>query len=113
VRPGYDENAGRLPAGDRYMSETADCNPNPPDRSELTAWTAKLEDVPDFRWERVVAIREAIRNDEYDLEVRIEAMLALVENDVGVLCRRENCCPEEYGLEPYAERDSSGRQIRS
>jgi anti-sigma28 factor (negative regulator of flagellin synthesis) len=62
--------------------------PNTPE--DLEAWKERLKDIPDLRWERVLELRAAIDNGEYDVDARVNDLLSRVENDVGVLCRREN-----------------------
>jgi hypothetical protein len=73
------------------MTNRSHCTParqiDPP---ELEFWKRRLDDIPDLRWDKVVSIRKAICRDRYDTNEGIEGMLAMLGNEVGVLCRREN-----------------------
>jgi hypothetical protein len=73
-----------------------DTRPNKPDRSDRPGAThrgaisrllAQLERLPDVRADKVREVREAIARGEYDDDAHLDACLARMENDVGVLCR--------------------------
>jgi hypothetical protein len=40
-------------------------------QAELATWVQKAKDLPDIRWDRVQAMREAIRSEGFDLDVRL------------------------------------------
>lgn len=71
-----------------------------PDSVDLASWKQRLDDLPDLRWEKIVRIREALRKEGYEVEKRINHLRELVENDVGVLCRRENLLAEDPLADP-------------
>jgi len=39
--------------------------------AELASWVRRAKDLPDIRWEKVKALREAIRHDSFDLDRRL------------------------------------------
>ena len=49
----------------------------------------RLRELPDLRLNKVVAVRSEIELGTYDGEALIDALLRRLENDMGVLCRRE------------------------
>ena len=73
-----------------------DTGPNESDRSgqpgatyrgTISRLLAQLEGMPDVRADKVREVRAAIARGEYDDDARLEACLARMQNDVGVLCR--------------------------
>jgi len=69
-------------------------------QTELESWKKRLNDMPDLRWDKVVSIRKAIHRDRYDSGQRINGMLAMLANEVGVLCRRENTVLQNQPADP-------------
>lgn len=43
----------------------------PVSEAELEAWTQKVKDLPDIRWDKVKAMREAIQNHTIDTDDRL------------------------------------------
>ena len=68
--------------------------------TELEFWKQRLHDIPDLRWDKVVSIRKAIHRDRYDSGQRINGTLAMLGNEVGVLCRRENTVLQNQPADP-------------
>lgn len=64
---------------------------------DLQRWKRVLEGLPVVRVEKVVAVREALRNNRYDTEAILAETIARVGNDVGILCRRD--LTDGYGSE--------------
>ncbi len=60
------------------------------DPAELAFWRRRLDEIPELRWDKVVSIRKAIGRDRYDTSQGIEGILAILGNEVGVLCRRDD-----------------------
>ena len=73
---------------------------DPKDEIDLSSWKQRLRDLPDLRWDKVVAIRNALRNREYEPETQVDRLVNLVANEVGVLCRRENWAPDNDSFDP-------------
>ena len=63
---------------------------HPKDTIDLSSWKQRLRDLPDLRWDKVIAIRDALRDQQYETETRVDHLISLMANEVGVLCRREN-----------------------
>lgn len=63
----------------------------PKDRelADLEGWIEKAKDLPDLRWEKVKAVREALARGEYDLDARLESLLSR--------------SPAEWGGQPAGE----------
>ncbi len=51
--------ANRGPAGERFT------------KAELAAWVKKAKDLPDIRWDKVQALRQAIKSEGFDLDERL------------------------------------------
>ncbi len=64
---------------------------------DLQRWKRVVEGLPVVRVEKVVAVREALRNNRYDSEAILAETVARVGNDLGILCRRE--LTDGYGSE--------------
>lgn len=62
--------------------------------SDLATWKKRLADLPDLRWDKVAAVRQAMREGRYEVGLRLDQILPELHNDVGVLCRRETAPPE-------------------
>ena len=60
-----------------------------PSLSEAQRWTGHLRDLPDVRWNKVVQARRTLGLETYETNRVLEAVLALLANELGVLCRRE------------------------
>lgn len=43
----------------------------PVTQAELASWVGKAKDLPDIRWDRVQAMRQAIQSERFDLDVRL------------------------------------------
>jgi hypothetical protein len=43
-------------------------------QAELASWVHKAKDLPDIRWDKVQAMRQAIRSDGFDLDVRLSRL---------------------------------------
>lgn len=63
----------------------------------MQRWKRVVEGLPVVRVEKVVAVREALRNNRYDSEAILAETVARVENDLRILCRRE--LTDGYGSE--------------
>lgn len=72
----------------------------PKDAVDLSSWKQRLRDLPDLRWDKVVAIRDALRNQQYEVETRVDHLISLMANDIGVLCRRENWAADNDSFDP-------------
>ena len=60
---------------------------------ETEFWVARLRDLPDVRWEKVMQVRRTLSLNTYDRDGMLEAVLGPLANELGVLCRRDR--PEE------------------
>jgi len=56
---------------------------------DLAFWKNRIDDLPDLRWDKVAAVRRALRQGRYEVTPRLDRILPELHNDVGVLCRRE------------------------
>ncbi|UCG15279.1 MAG: hypothetical protein JSV19_08265 [Phycisphaerales bacterium] len=72
---------------------------DPKDAIDLSSWKQRLRDLPDLRWDKVVAIRDALRNRQYEVETRVDRLICLMANEIGVLCRRENWAADNDPLD--------------
>lgn len=43
-------------------------------KAELAAWVRKARDLPDIRWEKVQALRQAIESGDFDVEGRLSQL---------------------------------------
>ena len=73
---------------------------DPKDEIDLSSWKQRLRDLPDLRWDKVVAIRNALRNRQYEPETQVDRLVSLVANEVGVLCRREDWATDNDSSDP-------------
>jgi len=73
---------------------------HPKDTIDLSSWKQRLRDLPDLRWDKVIAIRDALRNQQYETETRVDHLISLMANEVGVLCRRENRADDSDSFDP-------------
>ena len=55
----------------------------------MAEWLERVADVPDLRMAKVMRLRRAINSQSYDEGAIIDKVLSLVENEVGVLSRRD------------------------
>lgn len=55
---------------------------------ELDHWCARLVEVPDLRFAKVMRVRRAIATHAYDEAHILDRILGTLEDDVGILCRR-------------------------
>jgi hypothetical protein len=58
------------------------------DRDELGEFRQRLNDLPDLRLDKIIAIRQALSSGRYETDGLIDAVLQRMENDIGVLFRR-------------------------
>ena len=61
-----------------------------PSLPEARRWTGRVRNLPDVRWHKVVQVRRTLGLDTYGTEGVLEAVLAPLANELGVLCRRED-----------------------
>ncbi len=59
-----------------------------PSLSEAQRWAGHVRNLPDLRWNKVVQARRTLRLDTYETNRVLEAVLAPLANELGVLCRR-------------------------
>jgi predicted metal-dependent RNase len=71
---------------------------------EVRRWVRVVHRLPSVRVEKVVAVREALRQNRYDNEHILEEMINRLGNDVGILCRRQIPGPQSSGFNPSAGR---------
>ena len=60
------------------------------DAESFEEWKRQLEQLPDLRLEKVLAIRAAIGRGDYDVDARIDEMVRRMEDEVGALCREDD-----------------------
>ena len=60
--------------------------PNP---AEAEFWATRLRSLPDVRWEKVMQVRRTLRLNTYETDGMLEAVLAPLAEELGVLSRRE------------------------
>ncbi len=75
---------------------------------DLAFWKNRVDDLPDLRWDKVAAVRRALRQGRYGVTPRLDRILPELHNDVGVLCRRET----GLGEEPPPGPDASDVQVQ-
>ena len=59
------------------------------DTRELSSLRRRLLDLPDLRFEKVLSVRKALRNGTYDSDALVDTLVQRIEDDIGVLCRRD------------------------
>ena len=59
----------------------------PTDRTlaDLPRWVEKVEALPDIRWDKVAAIREALVAGQYDVDTRCQDMLDHPPDGLAIL----------------------------
>lgn len=60
--------------------------PNP---AEAELWATRLRSLPDVRWEKVMRVRRTLNLNTYETDGMLEAVLAPLANELGVLSRGE------------------------
>lgn len=60
-----------------------------PDDAEMERWHEIVRAAPDVRLDRVLATREALRNNRYDDPDILEYTVQCVGNDLGIMLRGE------------------------
>ena len=58
--------------------------------TELERWCERMADVPDLRFAKVMRVRRAIATQAYDESQILDDILGTLENDIGILCRRDD-----------------------
>lgn len=71
---------------------------------EVRRWVRVVHQLPAVRVGKVVAVREALRQNRYDNEHILEETIKRLGNDVGILCRRQIPGPQGSGFNPSAGR---------
>ncbi|MHC4063034.1 MAG: hypothetical protein ACYSUI_00820 [Planctomycetota bacterium] len=61
-----------------------------PGAPSVEHWKQRVRNLPDLRWTKVVRARQSLQSGAYEREVLLDAVLASLANDIGVLCRRQN-----------------------
>lgn len=67
--------------------------PPPPPRPETTtldaqAWVEKVKALPDLRWEKVRAVRDALAEGGYDVEARLDDLIDRLPEALQTLASR-------------------------
>lgn len=63
--------------------------PFAPDDAEMERWHEIVRSAPDVRLDRVLATREALRNNRYDDAAILDYTVQCVGNDLGIMLRGE------------------------
>ena len=59
-------------------------------KRNLKYWQERITDIPDLRLAKVLRVRRAIITNYYDEEAILNKVIRRIQNEVGVLCRKEN-----------------------
>ena len=59
------------PPGNDPGKQRVDSPRAPVSKAEMEAWTQQVKDMPDIRWDKVKAMREAIQNHTIDTDDRL------------------------------------------
>ena len=52
---------------------------------DLQRWVEKVKALPDLRWEKIQALREALAGDEYDVDGRLNDLLDSLPEELSAL----------------------------
>jgi anti-sigma28 factor (negative regulator of flagellin synthesis) len=55
--------------------------------AEMDGWVEKAKALPDIRWDKVAQLREALQAGQYDVDVRLNDMLADLPGEFALLNR--------------------------
>jgi hypothetical protein len=56
-------------------------------RAELQYWLERAKSLPDIRWEKVEAVREAMTKNRYDIDSRLDDLLEDLPDDWAAVIR--------------------------
>ncbi len=67
---------------------TAPTHQSVEDRDAILAyWKQRISELPDLRLDKVMQIRDALARSSYDADEALDATVARLSEDIGVLCR--------------------------
>jgi hypothetical protein len=66
------------------MAATTPPRPTQRNRAaEWDEWKQRLQDLPDVRWEKILAIRTALKHGTYDVGARLERTVELMQAEIA------------------------------